>query len=321
MRGTLPWRMRLFAAVAPAIEWDAVTPEQAVELRHAQNRKLDSALGRLVGGRPDPGADIGTHTLELPDRELGIRLCRPRAGGAGLPLIVAFHGGGFIGGTPAQDDWLLTRLAARLPAVVASVDYRLAPEHPLPAQITDAHDAVPRLAELAPGWGADPNRLVLLGSSAGATLAARTASDPGLRVAAQVLINPQLDWTERLFDYPSFTENAGAPTASPANCRAFRRLALPASVDGRALSPLHAGPPSSAPALILSAGLDTLEDQAAAYADRLRLAGTDVTLVRYPAATHAFLSMPGLVPAARTARADILGFLGERLTTGPLARS
>ncbi|GAB2676159.1 alpha/beta hydrolase [Nocardia goodfellowii] len=313
MRGTIPRKMRLLAALAPKVDWDSMTSEQVIELRAAQDRKLGTALGTFILGTVDRGTRISTEALELPGRRLHVRLYRPAAGGSALPLIIAFHGGGFISGTPAQDDWLLSHLAARLPAVVASVDYRLAPEHPAPAQVADAYDATTSLVEQAARWGGDPDQVVVLGSSAGATLAALTAisaQDLGIPVRAQVLINPQVDWTEQVFRYPSFTENADAPTATPGNCRAVQRFALPAGFDARSMSPLYRENLSGlAPACIVAAGLDTLEDQSPAYADRLRAAGVEVTLTRYPEATHAFLSMPRLVPAARTARADILGYL------------
>ncbi|WP_067523383.1 alpha/beta hydrolase [Nocardia uniformis] len=309
--------MRMLSALMPETDWDSITPEQVIEHREALNRKRRSPLFGLITGRPDRGARITTHTVDLPGRQLGVRVYRPERGGSALPLIVAFHGGGFINGTPDQDDWLLSYLAARCPAVVVSVDYRLAPEHLLPAAVEDAYDALPRLIEQAGPWGADPARTVALGSSAGATLAALTAiraAELGQPVRAQILINPQLDWTDRVFRYPSFTENADAPTATPANCRAVQRIAFPSSFDARTMSPLRlenlAG---TAPALIQAAGLDTLEDQAPAYADRLRQAGVDVTLTRYSTATHAFLSMPRLVPAARPARAEMLAYLRSHL--------
>jgi acetyl esterase len=308
--------MRLLAALVPTPDWDSITPAQVIEHREALNRKRGSAVFGLITGRPDGAARITTEVLELPGRRLDLRVYRPQADGTALPLIVAFHGGGFISGTPDQDDWLLSHVAANCPAVVASVDYRLAPEHPLPAAVDDAYDAMPRLVEQATRWGADPARIVALGSSAGATLAALTAiraAETGAPVRAQVLINPQLDWTDRVFEYASFTENAGAPTATPANCRAVQRIAIPETFDARTISPLRqdnlAGLP---PTLIQSAGLDTLEDQAPAYADQLREAGVDVTLTRYPEATHAFLSMSGMVPAARPARAEILAFLRRK---------
>ncbi|WP_083884069.1 alpha/beta hydrolase [Nocardia higoensis] len=320
MRGTLPLRMRLLSVLASQPDWDSITPDQLVEFREAQHRTLLSPVGRLVTGRPDRRARISTHPLGLPGRELSVRVYLPEHADTPLPLVIAFHGGGFVGGEPRQDDWLLSHLAAHSPAVVVSLDYRLAPEHPIPAAVRDAYEAAPLLADRAAEWGADPARIVLLGSSAGATLAALTAIgavDLGLSVRAQVLVNPQLDWTTGAFDYPSFTENADSPTATPANCRAARRMALPASFDAREISPIHiADLAGVAPALIVSAGLDTLEDQSPAYAERLRRAGVDVTLRRHPRATHSFLSMPGLVAAAQPARAQILAFLRDQVQAG-----
>lgn len=317
MRGKLPRRVRLLAALTPDPDWDSITADQLIELREVGNRKRRSALGRLATGRPDRGARITTHALDLPGRRLDVRVYQPDRGGSALPLIIAFHGGGFIGGAPDQDDWLLSHLAANCPAVVASVDYRLAPEHRVPAQVQDAYDAARCLVELAPVWEADPSRIALLGSSAGATLAALTAIEAdelGLPVRAQVLINPQLDWTDQVFEYPSFTENADSPTATPANCRAVQRFALPESFDARVISPVASDNLGGlAPVLIHAAGLDPLEDQAPAYAERLRQAGVEVTLTRYPEAVHSFLSMPGLVPAARPARAEILAHLHSHL--------
>ncbi|MGI5216451.1 alpha/beta hydrolase fold domain-containing protein [Nocardia sp. CA-290969] len=317
MRGRVPLRIRILSKLRPTPDWDSVTPEQFVEHRAAQDRLRGSVLLRPLTGRPDRAARITGDTLDLPGRRLSLRVYRPERESSPLPLVIAFHGGGLIQGTPDQDDWLLTHLAARSPAVVVSLDYRLAPEHPVPVPVQDAYEAVPRLAELAARWGADRHRIALLGSSAGATLAALTAIraaelGPGLR--AQILINPQLDWTERAFEYPSFTENADSPTASPAECRAVPRLAVPESFDRRAISPMYSeNLKGVAPALIVAAGLDPLEDQSAAYADRLRCAGVEVTLRRYPEATHAFLSMPGAVPAAGPARAEILAHLRSRL--------
>ncbi len=224
MRGRVPVRMRVLAALKGGPDWDSITPAEVVEGRGAQEKLRRSALGAFITGRSDRDA-VGTdHTLELADRTVRVRVHRPVGGGSGLPLIVAFHGGGFISGVPEQDDWLLSHLAAECPAVVASVDYRLAPEH------------------------------------------------------------------------------------------AVQRIALPEGFDARAMSPMfHDDLAGSAPTLIVSAGLDPLEDQSPAYAARLRQAGVEVTLTRYPEAIHGFLSMSGLIPAARPARAEILDHLRSHL--------
>lgn len=317
MRGRVPLRMRVMAALSSGPDWDSVTPDQVVEIRAAQDRLRRSSIGRLVTGRADRGARISTHTLELPGRRIGVRVYQPDRADAPLPLIVTFHGGGCLSGTPEQDDWLLSHLAAQCPAVVASVDYRLAPEHPLPAAVDDAYDAARRLVELAGQWGADSARVAVIGASAGASLAALVAiraRELGVPVRTQVLVNPQLDWTERAFDYPSFTENADSPTSTPANCRAVLRIAVPASLDADTISPLSFDDLTGlAPALIQSVGTDTLEDQATAYAERLRDAGVETTLTGYPEATHAFLSMSGMVPAAGAARTEILAYLRSHL--------
>ncbi|MBF6468078.1 alpha/beta hydrolase [Nocardia beijingensis] len=309
--------MRILAALSTEPDWDSITPAQVVELREAQNRRRRSALGRIATGKPDPLALITTHTLRLPGRALGARVYRPQQGGTALPIVVAFHGGGLILGAPDQDDWLLSHLAAHCPAVVVSIDYRLAPEHRVPAQMEDAYDGVTRIAEEAARWDADPTRIAVLGASAGATLAALSAikaAESGFSVRAQVLINPQLDWTDRAFDYPSFTENADSPTATPANCRAVQRLALPEGFDAATISPMARDNLAGlAPALIHAVGTDPLQDQATAYADRLRQAGVEVKSTTYSEAVHAFMSMPGLVPATKPARAEILAHLRRHL--------
>lgn len=199
MRGRVPVRMRVSAALKGGPDWDSITPAQVVQGRAAQERLRRPALGTLSTGRSDRGASTTDHALELVGRTLNVRVHRPVRGGRGLPLIVAFHGGGFIGGVTEQDDWLLSHLAAECPAVVASVDYRLAPEHPIPAAVEDAREAVPALVARAGEWGGDGTRLALLGSSAGATLAALTAVETG-DLRTQVLINPQLDWTDGVFE-------------------------------------------------------------------------------------------------------------------------
>ncbi|WP_327119851.1 hypothetical protein OHB12_14695 [Nocardia sp. NBC_01730] len=101
MRGKVPLRVQILAALSTEPDWDSITPDQVAELREAQNRKRRSVLGGLATGRPDRGARITTHALDLPGRRLDVRVYQPERGGSAMPLIVAFHGGGFIGGAPA----------------------------------------------------------------------------------------------------------------------------------------------------------------------------------------------------------------------------
>lgn len=275
----------------------------------------------IVTGRPDGRADITETTIDLPGRRLMLRVHRPKAAGRTLPLIVSFHGGGFIAGTAAQNDWLNSHLAPRCPAVVVSVEYRLAPEHPLPRPIEDGYDTLVRLVDDAAAWGVDPDAVAVMGESAGGTIAALIAlraGKDGPPLRAQVLNYPVTDWTETMSGYASVDENADNPTLPMSRMRAARRLSVPPRLDARGVSPLRydslAGLP---PALVVTAALDPLADHGRRYAERLREDGTDAQSTCYPRATHCFLSIPGLVPAARPARRESLTFLRGHLYPAP----
>ncbi|GGQ54154.1 alpha/beta hydrolase [Couchioplanes azureus] len=108
-------------------------------------RTATSRAARLVTGLPDRRARIEERTIDLPGRRLTLRVHRPGNAGPRLSLVLSFHGGGFVAGAPAQNDWLNSRLAARCPAVVVSVGYRLAPGQPLPAPVEDGYDTLVRL--------------------------------------------------------------------------------------------------------------------------------------------------------------------------------
>ncbi|MEW2383881.1 alpha/beta hydrolase [Micromonospora sp. NPDC047707] len=290
-----------------------MTNDQVIAAREKTNRAASSRAARIITGLPDRRARIEETSIELPGRRLMLRVHRPKDARRSLPLIVSFHGGGFFAGTAAQNDWLNSHLAAQCPAVVVSVEYRLAPEHPLPQPIDDGYDTVVRLVDDATRWGIDPAAVAVMGESAGGTIAALIAlrarkDGPPLR--AQALIYPGTDWTESMTEYSSITENADNPTLSVSRLRATRKLSVPPTLDPRSVSPVKfdnlAGLP---PTLVITAALDPLADQGRRYADRLREDGTDVRLTCYPRATHTFLSTPGLVPAARPARREIVAFL------------
>lgn len=313
-RGRAPWRTRI---LRDHRDWEAMTEDEVIAVREKDKRLAASPFARIITGLPDRHARIEEATLDLPGRRLTLRVHRPKQATGTLPLVVSFHGGGFFGGTAAQNDWLNSHLAARCPALVVSVEYRLAPEHPLPEPIEDGYDTLVRLLDDAADWGVDPAAVAVLGESAGgmiAALLALRARDDGPPLRAQVLNYPSTDWTATATDYPSFEANADNPTLAPSRLRAARTLSLPVTVDPRSVSPLMfdslAGLP---PALIVTAALDPVSDHGRRYAERLRDDGTDARLTCYPSATHSFLSVPGLVPAARPARREILAFLRDHL--------
>lgn len=319
-----PRGIRLLQALGLGKEpdWSAITHEELVALRDAVNRKRASRLTRVITGRPDRGAAIRWQEVSLPGRELRVRVYRPlpRRGDAdqtGLPLVLHVHGGGFVG-TAAQSDWVNSHLAARLPAVVVSVEHRLLdPETPMSAAVDDGWDVLQHVVQHAAQWGVDPRRTAVFGESAGGlicALAALRARESGLLLRAQVLVNPCVDLTSTMFDHPSVIRYADSPMLTVTTLEAFRRFAVPPSTDPRAVSPLYADDLSRlAPALVVVPTLDPAADHGRCYAERLRAAGTPARLTEYPGATHAFLSTPGVVPQAKPARTEVVEFLREHL--------
>jgi acetyl esterase len=305
-------------------DWEGMTGDQLSAERAKIDRLASSRAARIITGLPDPRARMEKVTIGLPGRRLALRVHRPKTAAGVLPLIVSFHGGGFIAGNAAQNDWLNSHLAARCPAVVVAVEYRLAPQHPLPQPIEDGYDTFVRLVDDAAGWGIDPAAVAVMGESAGGMIAAlmalrARAEGPPLR--AQVLNYPGTDWTETVTDYPSITAHADNPTLSPSRLRAARKFSLPPDLDPRSVSPVKFDDLSGLPpTLVVTAALDPLSDHGRRYVERLREAGTDARLSCYPRATHSFLSLPGLVPAARPARREILAYLHEHLHLAPQKR-
>ncbi|KUL36395.1 alpha/beta hydrolase [Streptomyces sp. NRRL F-4489] len=315
------------AARPPEPDFTAITPEELRAYRDAENRFRASVAARAILGEPDTGAAIAWQEIALPGRDLPVRVYRPAPTGdaaaaarTALPLVVHVHGGGFVG-TAVQCDWTNSHLAAALPALVVSVEHRLlAPGSPLAYAADDGWDVLRHVVRHAERWGADPARAAVFGESCGALIAALTAiraRDAGLELTAQVLVNPAVDVTGTMFDYPSMAEYAYSPTRARPQLRFVQRLAVPPGADARALSPLYADDLSGlAPALVVVPTRDALADHGRRYAERLREAGTPVRLSEYPGARHTFLTLPGVEPQAEAARAEIAAFLGAALGGG-----
>jgi acetyl esterase len=311
-----PLGIRVLHALGKEPDWSAMSDERLVALRDAENRKRASRLARVITGFPDRDAAITWQEVALPDRRVRVRVYRPGVR-ADLPLVLHVHGGGFVG-TAVQNDWVNSHLAARLPAVVVSVEHRLVgPRSPMSAAVDDGWDVLRHIVRDAARWGVDPARTVVFGESAGAlviALAAIRARESGLLLRAQVLVNPCIDLTSTMLDHASATQYADSPTLTVARLETFRRFAVPPGTDPRAVSPLYADDLSRlAPALVVVPTLDPAADHGRCYAEGLRAAGTPVRLTEYPGATHAFLAMPGVVPQAKAARSEIVEFLRDRL--------
>ena len=317
MTNRLALRTRAFGVILQLLVSEPATPAAMVELRSRRERLRRSAVGRLVFGRPS--AAVTTTDLVI---EGGSRLHVHRPVDAGgqddpLPIVVNFHGGGWCLGTPEQSAWLASHVAELAGCLVVSPTYRLAPEHPYPAPVEDAWAALRWVAEHAAELGGDPDRIAVMGDSAGGNLAAvtallaRDAGGPALR--AQVLVYPAVEMYER---YPSEEANAHALVLTSEQMHTFGHLYMGESygVEDWQASPIraasHAGLP---PALVLTAFHDPLRDHGTRYAEALRSAGSTAEVRDYGPGIHGFVSLPGVVPVARTALADVVAFLKRHL--------
>lgn len=233
--------------------------------------------------------------------DLPARLYRPTAG-AELPLLVFFHGGGFVAGTLDTHDDLCRRLALGSGAAVVSVAYRLAPEAPFPSAPEDCHRATCELVARAAELGVDASRLGLAGDSAGGNLAIAAsrllARRGGPQVSALCLFYPV---TDQACDSASYRDFAKGHFLEAQMMQWFWRQYLgqwPAPLDVLA-SPLHADDLGRLPpTLLLSAECDPLRDEGEAFAERARAAGAEVRLVRGEGMLHGFASFAPFVPRA-----------------------
>ncbi|WP_150004390.1 alpha/beta hydrolase [Iodidimonas muriae] len=267
-------------------------------------RSLGRGAAGLLEAENIPVAE--TRMLSVPDgnRSIPVRLYRGLGATADAPLVVYFHGGGFVAGSIDTHDGLTRRLANAGKAVVLSVDYRLAPEHPWPAALEDAMAVALRARHRARAHGANPERLILAGDSAGGTIAAvlaRLLAETGKSPAGQMLFYPATDLTRaRLFR----EMRGGLGALERRGIDAFRQMVVGADGDlsDPNFSPLFAPDFSILPpSYILAAGRDPLKEEVDDYRDRLKAAGVPVHYKCWPKQPHGFLGfgrvMKDVVPA------------------------
>jgi acetyl esterase/lipase len=290
-------------------------PPDQVRAASIRRRRLMALPGSaMIVGRPHPGVFANDKNAE----GVRVRVYRPADSlDETLPLIVNLHGGGFVSGDPLQSEWWCGSIAHDVRAVVVSVDYRLAPEHPFPAAPQDCYTATRWAVAHASDLGADGARLAVMGDSSGGNLAAvlcLIARDRGgPRIGFQLLICPSVDFVN---SYPSEDENEFAPILTKADLHAHE-MYCPGEEANPYASPLFADHHGLPPALIQTANHDPLRDQGQAYAEALRAAGIPVRLTNYVDAVHGYVSIPGVVPAARQALAEAVLALRSALTQPP----
>jgi acetyl esterase/lipase len=301
-------RVRLFGRLVGLM---SVAHMDEARLRKAQQQRIGhNRVTDLVFGAVAKGLETTDGTAKGEVGPVPIRAYRPARAAAGpRRLVVNFHGGGWTIGSLDSADWLCSHVAADLDAVVVSVDYRLAPFHRFPAAAEDCYAALVDLVGRAAEFGADPERVAVMGDSAGGNLAAvvslmaRDRSGP--RIAHQGLVYPAVDLT---MSSPSIEENASAPILTKADCLAFRDHYL-GDQDQRQpyASPLfaedHSGLP---PALVQVAEHDPIRDDGLRYAEVLRAAGVPVRVTRYTGMPHGFASFPRICRSAPQALAELV---------------
>lgn len=276
-------------------------------------------LSRTLDDRSVRVADIRPVSIPGPGGAIAARHYRPAAGGDPAPLLVFYHGGGWVLGDLDSHD-AACRLISRDAGIhVLAIDYRLAPEHPAPAVVDDAHTAYRWAREHAADLGADPRRVAVGGDSAGGNLAAvitRLARDAGDPL-------PSLQW----LIYPATDLRGGTRSRSLfGNGFLLTRHDMDwfqsCYVEGSGLdfahpmvSPLLTEDLSGlSPALVVTAGFDPLRDEGDRYAARLREAGVTVDHRQMPSMIHGFLNLNVLGGGVARANAEMISAVRAHLT-------
>ncbi|CAB4919814.1 unannotated protein [freshwater metagenome] len=271
------------------------------------------AMAELPTGVPDPTS------IEIPSDAgpIPALVYRPTSEGPHATLVF-LHGGGFALGDAASYDGQVRAIVAALDAVVVSVDYRLAPEHPFPAAVEDAVAATNWAGEHLAELGGRDDRLAVGGDSAGGNLSAVVAQarrDAGLPLAGQLLIYPI---TDPATDHPSLTENGEGYFLTRSDMTWFEQAYAGEQDIAAGLADVRAAPATGdlqglAPAVVTTAGFDPLRDDGDAYARALEAAGVTVRHLENPSLIHGWLAMAPLSPAAREARDAALAAFKELL--------
>ena len=258
-----------------------------------------------VSGDPPTGVEVHGSSIPGPGGEIPTRLYRPPDIQGPLPILVYFHGGGYVIGDLDTHDIPCRRLCLSGGCLVVSVDYRLAPEHPFPAPVDDAWAATRWVVDHATDLGGDPSRVAVGGDSAGGNLAAVVCHlakrDGAPTLVYQLLIYPGTDATGSM---PSHETLSHGYRLTKELLRWFTNHYFSEGGDRRQLiaSPLFADDFAElAPAFVLTAGYDPLKDEGSAYADKLRAAGVSTELMEYEGMIHGFITMGGVVDAATEA--------------------
>ncbi|MXX31070.1 MAG: alpha/beta hydrolase [Chloroflexi bacterium] len=283
------------------------TPEEA--------RAAIANFAAMQAGALEP-ARVEDRNVPGPAGDIPVRVYA--SAGDNLPVVMYFHGGGWVLGDIDSHDGTCKQLLAELgEAAVVSVHYRLAPEDKYPAAAEDCYAATQWVAEHASEIGGDGARLAVCGDSAGGNLSAvvsQMARDRGgPAIAAQVLHVPV---TDHNYSYPSYTENAEGMLLTRASMVWFWDHYLNSDADGQEAyaSPIKAADLSGLPpALVQTAEYDPLRDEGEAYGAALEAAGTEVSVHRYDGVVHDPFMMFAVIPTGVECLKEAAAFINARI--------
>jgi acetyl esterase len=302
------------------IDWAAAAGLPPLHTLSPEAARAQSAVGTAkIALDLEPVASVDNMDIDGPGGPLPIRIYHPANAPVGpRPIILYYHGGGFVIGTIDTHDSIPRVLANGSGAIVISVEYRLAPEHRYPAGVEDAVASVLWAAEHGAEIGGNPSKLAVAGDSAGGNLAAvaalRVRETVGSALVAQALLYPVADHGN-LDVHPSRADHADTfPIRKPLMAwfhnHYFGHDEPMMEPDA---SPLHHSDLSeAAAAYVMTVGLDPLMDEGKAYADALQAAGVEVEYRCWETTIHGFLQMGKVIPAAADALAEAAEYLKRR---------
>lgn len=283
--------------------------------------QLRALVSQYAGAIPklDVPLKIVDRSIPGPDEALDIRIYTPIGSGP-FPVLVYFHGGGWVVGNLETQDMICRGLSFNANCIVLSVDYRLAPEHKFPAAANDAYAAILWAAAHAGEFNGDPTRLAVGGDSAGAILsggvALRIREEGGPVLRGQVLFYGSMEYELEGEPTGSLIEFSEGPLLTSDDIEYYWSLYLnDFAVD---LNNPYAAPMRAAhhrdlpPAFVGTAECDPTRDSAEAYADKLKASGVSVEMHRYTGMPHGFISWLGLLDGAKEAVDDASAWLIKR---------
>jgi acetyl esterase len=275
------------------------------------------------GIAPQPIARVENRTVPGPDGDVPIRVFVPEAAGP-LPILVHYHGGGWVIGSVDGSENLCRAMANLTPCIVVSVEYRLAPETRFPGGLEDCYAATRWVAEHGAELGGDPTRLAVGGESAGGNLAAAVAllarERGGPNISFQLLVYPVSDAN---FETSSYVEMAEGYGLTLDGMQYFWELYLEDEEDraNPLAAVLQADLAGLPPALVITAEYDPLRDEGDALAEKLKAAGVPVERVSYPGQIHGFFNVGTMMQTGDTAVEAAARSLAAALAPAAVAAS